>query len=170
MYLIYSESEIAQSCPTLCDPMDRNLPGSAVHGIYQARILEWAAISFSRGSSQPRDRNRVSCTADRCFTVWATREALIPPLIQPFNESGLQCKIPEILLPFTILILWPAHRCFLVGLVINVEFEQWSKKSGDNFLTEKTSVDHVPWSQTCGPWTQKFGNYFSFSKRNIQHI
>ena len=42
-----SESEVAQSCPTLCDPMDSSLPGSAVHGIFQARILEWAAISFS---------------------------------------------------------------------------------------------------------------------------
>ena len=62
-----SESEVAQSCPTLCDPMDGNLPGSMVHGIFQARILEWAAISFSRGSSQPRDQNRVSCIVDRCF-------------------------------------------------------------------------------------------------------
>ena len=50
-----SESEVTQSCPTLCDPMDGSLSGSAVHGIFQARILEWAAISFSRGSSQPRD-------------------------------------------------------------------------------------------------------------------
>ena len=46
-----SESEVAQSCPTLCDPVDCNLPGSSVHGILQARILEWVAISFSRGSS-----------------------------------------------------------------------------------------------------------------------
>ena len=51
---IYSLSEVAQSCLTLCDPMDSSLPGSAVHGIFQARILEWAAISFSKGSSQPR--------------------------------------------------------------------------------------------------------------------
>ena len=43
-----SESEVAQSCPTLCDPMDCSLPGSTVHGIFQARVLEWAAISFSR--------------------------------------------------------------------------------------------------------------------------
>ena len=50
-----SESEVAQSCPTLCDPVDCSLPGSSVHGIFQARILEWVAISFSRGSSQPRD-------------------------------------------------------------------------------------------------------------------
>ena len=50
-----------QSCLTLCDPMDRSLPGSSVHGILQARILEWGAVPFSRGSSQPRDRTRISC-------------------------------------------------------------------------------------------------------------
>ena len=72
-----SESEVTQSCPTLCDPMDGNLPGSSVYGIFQARILEWAAISFSRRSSQPRDRTQASCTADRGFTIWATREALV---------------------------------------------------------------------------------------------
>ena len=52
---------IAQSCPTVCNPMDYSLPGSSVHGIFQARILEWVAISFSRGSSQPRDGTHVSC-------------------------------------------------------------------------------------------------------------
>ena len=50
-----SESEVAQSCPTLCDPMDCSPPGFSVHGIFQAWILEWVAISFSRGSSQPRE-------------------------------------------------------------------------------------------------------------------
>ena len=49
------------------------LPSSLVHGILQARILEWIATPFSRGSSQPRDRTRVSCTAGQFFTVWATR-------------------------------------------------------------------------------------------------
>ena len=58
-----------QSCLTLCDPMDCSQPGSSVHVIFQARILEWAAVSFSRESSQPRDRTRVSCIADRRFTV-----------------------------------------------------------------------------------------------------
>ena len=43
-------SEVAQACPTLCDPMDCSLPHSSVHGIFQARVLEWVAISFSRGS------------------------------------------------------------------------------------------------------------------------
>ena len=53
LYLInfVVESEIAQSCPTLCDPMDCSLPGFSVHGIFLARVLEWVAISFSRGSS-----------------------------------------------------------------------------------------------------------------------
>ena len=49
------EVKVAQSCPILCDPMDCSLPGSFVHGILQARILEWIAVPFSRGSSRPRD-------------------------------------------------------------------------------------------------------------------
>ena len=58
--ILKSESEVAQSCPTLCDPMDCSPPGSSVHGILRARILEWVAISFSRGSSRPRDQTQVS--------------------------------------------------------------------------------------------------------------
>ena len=50
------ETKGAQSCPTLCSPMDCSPPGSPVHGIFQPRVLEWVAISFSRGSSQPKDR------------------------------------------------------------------------------------------------------------------
>ena len=63
-----------QSCPTLREPVDCSLPGSSVHGIFQAIVLEWIAISHSKGSSQPRDRTRVSCIVDRRFTAWATRE------------------------------------------------------------------------------------------------
>ena len=69
------ESEVAQLCPTLCNPMDCSLPGSSVHGILQARGLEWVAISFSRGSSRLRDRTRVSHIPGRHFNLWATREA-----------------------------------------------------------------------------------------------
>ena len=61
-------------CLTLCDPMDCSLPGSSVHGISQARILEWVAIPFPRGSSRSRDRTWVSCIAGGFFTNWATRE------------------------------------------------------------------------------------------------
>ena len=62
-------------CLTLWDPMDHSPPGSSVHGILWARILEWVAISFSRGFSQPRDQPRVSCIAGRFFTIWTTRGA-----------------------------------------------------------------------------------------------
>ena len=67
-----SESEVDQLCPTLWDPMDCSLPDSSVHGIFQARVLEWIAISSSRGSSQPRDQTQVSHIAGRFFTIWAT--------------------------------------------------------------------------------------------------
>ena len=76
-----SESQVAQSCPTLCNLMDCSLPGFSVHGIFQARILEWVAVSFSRGSSQPRDRTRVSCIVGRHFTIRATRGALFDEVI-----------------------------------------------------------------------------------------
>ena len=66
---------VAQLYPTICDPMDLSPPGSSVHGIFQAGILEWVAISFSRGTSWPRDRTWVSYTAGRFFTIWAPREA-----------------------------------------------------------------------------------------------
>ena len=73
---VKKESEVAQLCPTLCTPVDCSLPSSSVHGILQARILERVSISFSRGSSRPRDWTWVFWIAGRHFTVWATREAI----------------------------------------------------------------------------------------------
>ena len=67
---------VTQLCPTLCESRDCSLPGSSIHSILQARILEWVAISFSRESAQTRDWTWVSCTEGRLFTVWETREAL----------------------------------------------------------------------------------------------
>ena len=66
----WNEVKVTQLCPTLCNSVDYT-----VHGSLQARILEWVAFSFSRGSSQPRDQTRVSHTAGRFFTIWATRKA-----------------------------------------------------------------------------------------------
>ena len=77
-------SEVAQLCLTLCDPTDCSLPGSSVHGIFQARTLEWGATAFSRGSPRPRDRTWVSRIVGRLFTIWATREALYFPLFMDF--------------------------------------------------------------------------------------
>ena len=64
---MYMYMLVTHLCPTLCDPMDCGPPGSSVHGVLQARILEWVAISLFRGSSQPRDRTRVSYIAGRFF-------------------------------------------------------------------------------------------------------
>ena len=61
----------SQLCPTLCEAMDCSLPGNC-HGILQVRKLEWVAIHFSRGSSQPLDQTQVSCIAGRFFIIWAT--------------------------------------------------------------------------------------------------
>ena len=66
---------VAQFCLTLGNPLDCCPSGSSVHGILQTRILEWVAMPSSRASSLPRDRTRVSCTADGFFTIWVTREA-----------------------------------------------------------------------------------------------
>ena len=77
---------VTQSCPTLYNPMKNNPSGSSVHGILQARILEWVAISSSRASSCPRDPTHVSyasCTAGRFFTHQAIREAPCKALGDP---------------------------------------------------------------------------------------
>ena len=65
---------VTQSCLTVCNPVDCSPPGSSVHEILQAWILEWVAMPFSRGSSWPKDGTQVSCIAGRFFTILATRE------------------------------------------------------------------------------------------------
>jgi len=77
---------VALSCPTLCNPMDCNLPGSSAHGVLQARILEWVAIPFSRGFSQLRDQTWVSCIVSRYFTAEPPGKPLILEYI--LNKCG----------------------------------------------------------------------------------
>ena len=86
---------VTQLCLILCDFMDYNLPASSVCGILQERILEWVAIPYSRGSSQPKDQTWTSCIADRFFfTFWATRETLIM-LGWALNPWWYVCKEKE---------------------------------------------------------------------------
>ena len=94
-------SKVAQSCLTLYNPMDCSLPGSCVHGIFQATVLEWIAIFFSRESSRPRDRTQVSCIVDRRFTIWATREIFLN-FTKQINRSFLcfQAPFPQFLLSY----------------------------------------------------------------------
>ena len=71
-YCVCVHAKLLQSCLTLCDPIDYSPPGSSVHGILQARTLEWLTMPSSRGTSQPRDRTQISCVsciAGRCFTI-----------------------------------------------------------------------------------------------------
>ena len=86
---LWSEVLVTQSCLTLSYPMNWDSPGSSIHGIIQARILEWVAISFSRGSSWPRDGTQVFCIAGRLFTVWVIREAQLRyiPFQFPFYKG-----------------------------------------------------------------------------------
>ena len=81
--------KFAESYLTLCNPMDY-----IVHGILQARVLEWVAVPFSRGSSQPRDQTQVSLIAGRFFTSWATREAqeLLQWVAYPFSSLSSQLR------------------------------------------------------------------------------
>ena len=83
--------KIAQSCLTLCNHVDRSLPGSSVHGILQAVLLEWVAIPFSRGSFQPGDRTQLSPTCSGFFTVWVTREAHRKGKQEFINNRSIVC-------------------------------------------------------------------------------
>ena len=81
---------VTQLCPTLYHPIDCSPPGSSVHGILQARILEWVAIPFSTWSSWPRGRTQLSQIAGRFFTVWLTREAHIPHTCLKINSIWIR--------------------------------------------------------------------------------
>ena len=70
---------VTQSCPTLCDPMNCSPPGSSVHGIFRARILEWVAISFSRGTSRPRDQTQVYTAGSLPHCRWITDKTIPSP-------------------------------------------------------------------------------------------
>ena len=113
-----SESEVAQSCPTLCDPVDCSPSGSSVHGILQARILEWVAIPFSRGSSWPRDRIQVSWIAGRFFTyIWPAGKPS-PIFNHPLKIVRLVSSFKSIVVCINvreqnIIILWCLYKLLL---------------------------------------------------------
>ena len=100
----------------LCDPTDCSLPGSSVHGIFQAIVLEWVAIFFSRGSSQPKAQTRVSCIVDRRFTVWATREVLklSTVLFAPVNCVSEHLFLKQSILLFKQVVIFEGTNNLLV--------------------------------------------------------
>ena len=101
---------VAKSHPTLCDPMDCCLLGSSVHGIFQARILEWVAISSARGSFQVRDQTCVSCIGRWILYCLATREAMIPSNhFQPVSRPSWRPRRGETA---------KSHPCFILFVLL----------------------------------------------------
>ena len=116
---------VTELCPNLCDPMDCSPPGSSVHRILQARILEWVAISCSRISSRPRNRTQVSCIAGRVFTTWPTRKALKTKETVAHFLVGLQILVPP-LAHCPSASLWPTVLTFKKENVIHfMECLRW---------------------------------------------
>ena len=121
---------VTQLCLTFCNPMDCNPPGSSVDGIFQARILEWVAISFSRGLSPPRDWTHVSCIVGGFFTHWAIREAWknIKTQISLCGERKVFPLFLLVTLPHKNLVkLYGSHN------PITTKASQWMFWKGKNF-------------------------------------
>ena len=132
-------------------PMDCSLPGSSVHGIFQARVLDWVAISFSRGSSRPRDRTWVSRIVGRRFTVWATREALKSNHLAMFANVPLKSIFPHDALCFRD---FPVAQ-MVKNLPVMQETRVWSL--GGEVPLEKGMAIHSSILVWRIPWTEKPG-------------
>ena len=137
---------VAQSYANLCDPMDCSWPGSLIYAILQARIPEWVAISFSRGSSWPWDWTWVSCIAGRFFTIWTTREARINDLPQ-FTMINYLLKVER-----------PRPR---LCIVFPSYFKESSTRNDSNILPfkehESSKCFNITWS------TKKYITKFNIS-------
>ena len=122
---------VAQSCPTLCNHMDCSLPGSFIHGIFQARVLGWVAISFSRGSFQSEDWTQVSRIAGRHFTIWAANASQRARL---FRELAVLCILLSywrwyiwwlsLIFCEVRVILWSKHTAFTPDVIVKVSVPQ----------------------------------------------
>ena len=138
-------------------------PGFSVHGILQARILEWVAIPFSRGSYQPRDQTQVSCTAGRFFTIWATREApewqvlkyspiQLPPPIKDSNTSLSHTQHTQIYIKGR----RKFDKRYVKGkvLFVNLEMEEtdWEKKPVLTGIENQKKTDNIIWGRHGNPF------------------
>ena len=129
---------VAQSCLTLCNPLDSSPPGSSVRGIFQTRILAWVVISFSRGSSWPRDQTCVSCVADRFFTGWAIREALIFLTVWQLGSKWKSMKEISRSYQFSLVLDWK-----IVSFFCCIHIQGKGKQSPPNGRNDKNT--QPPW-------------------------
>ena len=109
--------------PTLCDPMDCSLPGSSVHGILQARILEWVAISFSRGFSWSNVWTCISCIGRRILYHWATKEAWLLPILSSSSYHSSGSKAEQVPSPW---FMWGIAGAFFGGLCLTGGILPWA--------------------------------------------
>ena len=166
-----SEVKVIQPCPALCNPMD-----CTVHEILQARILEWVAFSFSRASSQPRNRTQVSHIAGRFFTNWGTRRAQVQNPVLSFtiewtgenylHTAGLKKKI---------LIVFLSKSCYES---LNRTHSStlawktpWTEERGRLQSMGSQRVGH-DWatSLSLSPWVKCFAEFLALSNCSIYGI
>ena len=155
---LWSEVLVTQSCLTLSYPMNWDSPGSSIHGILQAIKLEWVAISFSRGSSWPRNRTQVFCIAGRLFTVWVIREAQLRYL--PFQSPFYKGRN------------WSTERLCNVSKIEQLESEWariWTKVVPimlhyRNFPKVLGNSDFEQWSSDLHMCTMAEGRYYEFKQ------
>ena len=149
-----SESEVIQSCPTLCDLVDCSLPGFSLHRILQARILEWVAIFFSRGSSWPRDRTQVSRIAGRRFNLWGTREALNSMNMWLNLDAASQFSFA---LPNVMTLFWTLPSFFIQYLFPLIISSSFNRIGLPRWCSGEESAFQCRGLKTCrfNPWVGK---------------
>ena len=128
-------------CPILCDPMDCSPPGFSVHELFQARILEWVAISSSRGSFRPRDRTHVLCIGRQILSHWATCEA--PFFIKIYEKSFIKCPSNY---TWGNLKEMATHSSILAWKILWAEERWWATVHG----VTKSRPGLSDWAQTIG--------------------
>ena len=143
---------VTQLCPSLCDPMDYSLLGSSVHGIIQARILEWVTIFSSRGSSPARDPTCVSWIGRWILYHWVTWKPFNVGIIFPFSLLLL-------LLHIFCLFLSMCNSCFPGGSdsSLSTMREPWVWSLGRDDSLEKEMATHSSILAWRIPWTEEFG-------------
>ena len=127
---------VAQSCLTLCKLLDCSLPGSSVHGASQARVLEWVAISFSRGSSQPRERTHVSCIGRQILLPLSHLRSVVQNLtwdMQSWANGFLQ--------PLSVLQRWGRSICSV--------YKSWSEPGWNELESRCQAVHPVENAKLC---------------------
>ena len=122
---------VAQSCSTLCNPTDCSPRGSSVHGILQARILEWVAISYSREPSTPRDWTQVSCIAGRSFTIWPPGKPILEWVAISYSKGSSQPRDQTCFSNVSCICRWILHHKHHLGspnIVLYIKYTSEKKR------------------------------------------